>query len=239
MTNLMDHVLAAVLVIGLPLYAKLVWYPQLKRALAAGQPGARSRAYSVGIAVQWLLAGAALFGWLYAGRSLVDLGIDRPNGWGFWIGVGVGLVAVLGLSWQQRLVARSEEVQRQARDQVRALEALLPHSRSELTRFGLLSITTGICEELLFRGFLIWYLALFSGISGALLLSSVLFGLAHAYLGPRTMLGAGAAGLVLGGLYLLTGSLWVPMLLHAVVNINSGLIAYIVLRPSEPATATG
>ena len=56
----------------------------------------------------------------------------------------------------------------------------------------------------------------------AALLSAIGFGLAHAYQGfanvPRVILVGG----IFSGLYLLTGSLWLCMLLHAVVDMLQG-----------------
>ena len=56
---------------------------------------------------------------------------------------------------------------------------------NELARFYGLSITAGIVEEVLWRGFLIWYLSQFMPVWGAALISTIGFGLAHAYQGLR------------------------------------------------------
>ncbi len=238
MPNLFDHLLAAVLVVALPLYAKFVWYPKLQRALAASQPDARMKAYRETMVEQWCLAGAAVLAWYYAERPLGELGLAAPTGWRFGISLGLALVGGFLLVRQQRLVAQHKETQEQIRSQLRGVEALLPHSRREFRFFALLSVTAGICEELLFRGFLIWYLAVFSGTAVAVLLSSVLFGLGHAYLGRLHIVRAGAVGLLFAALYILTGSLWVPMLLHALVDISSGQAAVTVLRTETLAKET-
>ena len=64
----------------------------------------------------------------------------------------------------------------------------------------------------------------------ALFVAGLLFGLAHAYQGPRGVLQTGVVGLGLAVLYVFTGSLWVPMALHAFVDLNSGLLAYAFLH---------
>ena len=48
----------------------------------------------------------------------------------------------------------------------------------------------------------------------SLILVSVLFGLGHFYKGPAGIFDSTVSGLLLGGAYLATGSLWVPILAH-------------------------
>ncbi len=48
----------------------------------------------------------------------------------------------------------------------------------------------------------------------AALLSSLVFGLGHAYQGPKGVLKTGLFGLAIAGLCLLTGSIWLLIVLH-------------------------
>jgi len=78
------------------------------------------------------------------------------------------------------------------------------------------AIVPGICEELLFRGFVLRGLATRLNPLMAIAWTAVLFGAFHFdmyRLLPTTVL-----GLLLGGLVWLTGSLWPAMLLHAANN---------------------
>ena len=61
-------------------------------------------------------------------------------------------------------------------EQLRAVEPILPKGAAELRWFTALSLTAGICEEILFRGYLIWYLDSYIGLVGAVILSSIAFG---------------------------------------------------------------
>jgi membrane protease YdiL (CAAX protease family) len=56
------------------------------------------------------------------------------------------------------------------------------------------------------------------------LLAAAIFGLGHAYQGPKGILKTGLVGLVLGGLFALTGSLWAPMLVHVVMDLLAGYV---------------
>ena len=80
-----------------------------------------------------------------------------------------------------------------------------------------ISLVAGIGEEALFRGVLLDTLADPLGTAGAVLLTSVLFGLAHAISRTYAIL-AGLIGCYLGSLLLLTDNLLVPMGVHALYD---------------------
>jgi hypothetical protein len=109
-------------------------------------------------------------------------------------------------------------------------EPLLPHTPEERRLFWLVSVTAGACEELFYRGFLIWFLMAWMRPLMAVLVSSAIFGLGHIYMGwaqaPKTAL----LGLLLAFVALSSASLWPAMLLHAVIDWNSGELGYRVMR---------
>lgn len=90
------------------------------------------------------------------------------------------------------------------------------------------AILPGFMEELLFRGILFRWLEEFAGSWAALLVTSVLFGLAHINNPNATWFSsftiAVEAGVLLGGAYMLTRSLWMPIGLHAAWNFTQGFI---------------
>jgi CAAX protease family protein len=83
-----------------------------------------------------------------------------------------------------------------------------------------------VSEELLYRGIIFRWFEEFAGTWAALLISSVLFGAAHFQNPNASVLAAvGVAlegGLLLGGAYMLTRRLWLPMGIHASWNITQG-----------------
>ena len=81
---------------------------------------------------------------------------------------------------------------------------------------------------MIFRGFLIAYLmaALGTPFWVAAVLSSVVFGLAHAYQGPAGIPRVALLGGLFALLYGMTGSVLVPIVAHAVMDITSGRIAF-------------
>lgn len=86
----------------------------------------------------------------------------------------------------------------------------------------------GLGEELFFRGYLLRRLARLSGLTHAMLTSALTFGLFH--LDPVQSPAAAILGLYLGGVSVLTGSLWAPICAHAVNNAAATLFTMIELE---------
>jgi membrane protease YdiL (CAAX protease family) len=91
-----------------------------------------------------------------------------------------------------------------------------------------IAIMPAFMEELLFRGILFRWIEEFGGSWAALVVTSALFGLAHIANPNATWFSSFAiaveAGVLLGGAYMLTRSLWMPMGLHAAWNFTQGFI---------------
>jgi membrane protease YdiL (CAAX protease family) len=90
-----------------------------------------------------------------------------------------------------------------------------------------LSLAAGIGEELFFRLTLPLLVAIVtgSGLAGCAV-GLVAFGASHRHQGWAGVLATGIVGVFLAGLYLLTGQLWLAMLVHVVIDLNA-----LVLRP--------
>ena len=102
-----------------------------------------------------------------------------------------------------------------------------------------LSITAGICEEWLFRGYLVWVLQPWLGLLGAAAASMVVFGLTHGYQGGKFGTRAFAAGVVMGAFALVTRSIVPGMVLHALVDLGSGYVTHLAMQEGENVRAPG
>ena len=114
---------------------------------------------------------------------------------------------------------------------------MLPDSNPERRWFAAVSITAGVCEEILFRGFLTRYLtttAFHLPLYAAVLITAVFFGLNHIYQGNKGIIQTAVVGLALSAIYLLTGNLFLCILLHALLD----LLVVFVMRPSPPPQPT-
>jgi membrane protease YdiL (CAAX protease family) len=226
MPTLFDHALVLFIALVWPLYAGLVQFPRLKRGIAAGVSGVRARTYARAILMQWTLAAYALVVWVVARRPAADLGFGAQREW--QIGIGVVVIVVTGVLFemQRRRVTTNADLQLEFRKKIEQAIPILPTDAKELFLYHLVSVTAGVCEELLYRGFLIWYITHGFGLVAAVVLSAVLFGFAHLYQGPKGVLQTGVVGLVLALVYVVSGALWAPMLLHALVDVSSGILWY-------------
>lgn len=77
-----------------------------------------------------------------------------------------------------------------------------------------------ISQELFFRGIIQNFLSQWVGPVAALILGTIIFGLAHLnYNGPKMVLTATCAGLVYGLVYLFTGNVLCAVICHTVTNV--------------------
>ena len=104
----------------------------------------------------------------------------------------------------------------------------LGSTRSVLYALVMIGIVPGVLEEVFFRGILFRHLEDFGGSWFALALTSALFGVAHIFNPNATVFSSFAiaveAGVLLGGAYMLTRSLWAPIGLHTAWNFTQGQV---------------
>ena len=157
----------------------------------------------------------------------------------FMAGAGAALVIASVLFVQARRVSGSARSLTRVRPKLERILLVLPHTVEERRLFLWLSLTAGVCEELLYRGFLFFYLGHWMSPIAGLAVSSVIFGLGHVYQGMRGVLLTGLVGAFFGAIYMLCGSIVPAMVLHAAGDMYSGWIAHAALRreaesPSAP-----
>ncbi|RZS59598.1 CAAX prenyl protease-like protein [Microcella putealis] len=105
------------------------------------------------------------------------------------------------------------------------IAALLPRNRPELRWGAALSLNAGVSEELLFRLALPALLVIVTGEPiSAFLLAALVFGLLHAYQGPIGVIATTLVGLVFTAIYVVTGSIVVAMVLHALFDLRTLVI---------------
>ncbi len=159
-------------------------------------------------------------------RSLIDSTGDLVPG----IALGLGLVLVFGTVLAVYLAQNSDAV-----PTVGDVGPLLPRNRAELYYGAALSVNAGVVEELLFR---LALPALVFGATGsatgAVMVSVALFGALHLYQGVAGIVGATVLGAILMALYLATGNILVPIIVHALIDLRSlVLIPVLVYRVDQ------
>ncbi len=101
---------------------------------------------------------------------------------------------------------------------------LMPSDGRERVGFVVVSITAGIGEELAYRAFLLGVLSTAFGAPWtAAAVTSIAFGLLHAYQGPLGMLRTGLIGFLFAAVVVISGSVWPVVVGHIMINLTAGL----------------
>lgn len=225
----LDHLLAVALVLALPAYS--AWdVPRLARRIAADPLNARTNDYVWNMVILWGLTLALISAWWWAGRPLRDVGLRLPDTATAWASTVLITGAAIAFFVQQASsVLRSPDARAKVRKHLESqpsVRTVLPATPREARVFYAVAITAGICEEVLYRGFLLWYFQLLVPGVVAIAAAVLAFGVAHAYQGMRGILATGLAGAIAMAVYLLTGSLLAPIVLHAALDLVNGFTLY-------------
>ncbi len=181
--------------------------------------------YVLTLAMEWLLAFFIVWGIRRNGISLRQLLGDRPSGLRSWMqDFGLALVfwlfsfLVLGILGVVLQLAHAGSPQK-------AALALAPSTAVEVAVWIVLSITAGICEELVFRGYLQQqFSALSRRIGIGILASSILFGASHGYEGISGVVLITAYGAMFSILAYRQRALRTCMMAHAFHDVFAGIV---------------
>lgn len=208
------------------------------RAMKARPAAPLARRYLLMLLRGWLVAAAIGVLWYGTGRAPAALGLDLPLGPGGEIGLGIAALAIGFAIIVQSLLARLMTPERSSRlrEQMGYLK-ILPRTTLELCLFLGVSLTAGVWEELLYRGFFFWFLTPYTGLAAAVILSALVFGIGHVYQGWRGAMNAGTLGFLFALGYALTHSLWWLMAIHALVDAFGGVMTWRVSRMAPPKNA--
>ena len=157
----------------------------------------------------WALSGGRWTSW----KSVaVDLGIALPF-WLLWEGAAYGVHWLLGPS------------------SAKTVDSLLPQSLLEVLIWIATSITAGVCEEMVFRGYVQRQLNALSGsVVAAVLGQGLLFGLFHSYQGWKNVIVISVLGVLFGALAAWRGNLRANIIVHAWADVWEGWFKFVVWR---------
>ena len=118
------------------------------------------------------------------------------------------------------------------------IEPLMPRNSAETGWAALLSLNAGLSEECFFRLLLPLLLAgLLHSPLLAFVIATILFGLMHFYQGVAGVLMTTLVGVVLAGLYLWTGDLWIAMAAHGGLDLFGLVVRPTLMRLLHRPTA--
>ncbi len=208
---LVDSILIAVLLAAVPAFS-IAQLPLIRDAFVERLP-----AYWGSIATLWLLGSACwLVGTRVDGAAAIGIVMLSPGATLVW---SVGLmVAGLGIIFAFRQFAIWARVPDSP-----ILRQLLPRTRHERRVFALLSVAAGVGEEVAYRGYAITVLAPVFGVTSAVAVTSVVFGVMHGYQGALGVLRTGVMGGVLAWGFISSGSLVPVMIAHTLIDLIAGI----------------
>ncbi len=170
------------------------------------------------VVIQIILAVLVIGALIFNGDSLNEIGLSfvfEPIAI-----IGLLLACVLGmfLLWHYNFEPHKLKKEIEHNE---AIRFLLPSNENEYRWSIGASFAAGICEEIVYRGFLYWMLIHFMHFIPAIFIANLIFGLCHYGTGFKNAFLAFSLGLLLSTIFLFTESLWVLMLIHVLIDIYS------------------
>lgn len=221
LTLVLSAVLVGYLAVASPLLGKRS-YEKLARTRDR-DPTAYRRMFTLWSAELWALAAVALL--IVAVEPALDVAgiglvVKEPLDGALGMIVGFLVAGTAGVLVLRRLAAKGRSLPAQ-----QTVHHLLPRTAAERWYAAGLSVTAGITEEIVYRGLLIAVGMGALGLSkeAAAFGALAVFVAGHLYQGWRGMLVVTLLGFGLTVLYLRTGSLLLPILLHALIDLR-GLV---------------
>jgi len=203
----------------------------MRRANPDHDHGSTMRQYRNTAASLWGLCLVCVACWVLSGQPLAEMGMRSPTGWQAWLvwALAAGTIAYLLYSVIATTLDRKTRIRLRADfAQADGFDLLRPRTTAEHAGFQGLSITAGVTEEIIFRGFLISTLALAMPVWAAALIVIGTFLVAHAYQGLSGMLRILPITVLMTAVFLIGGSLWPAILIHIAVDAGAGLLVAIV-----------
>ncbi|MEM1123220.1 MAG: CPBP family intramembrane glutamic endopeptidase [Bacteroidota bacterium] len=226
-----DHLLIFLLGIVLPLFAVFQSQPEMK-AVTFNTQMKKQVYYGNGI-FQWICAFVILVVWWAYDRPLPDLGFQ----WGAWSTVSVALLGLFIFLYLMDVWSELRNAEKIAATKDKWLKEIpiLPATFEEFKHFLFVALTAGVCEEIIFRGFFVNYFLAINENNAlgnwlAVLIPAFLFAFGHMYQGSKAVVKVMLMAVLFGWIYLLTRSLLLLMLIHFLVDVLGGYLAYRILK---------
>jgi membrane protease YdiL (CAAX protease family) len=196
--------------------------------MRAAQNPHRAATYVLTILWEWSIVAYVAWGAKRHGSSLRELIGGKWNNWKAFLKD----IAIAAEFWLIALVVLGvTSFALHATKAGQNIRFLLPQNQLEILLWILTSITAGICEEIIFRGYFQRQFSAWTGnVPAGVLLSAATFGAAHIYQGWRSAIVILVYGLLFGILAEARKSLRPGMMTHAWQDGFAGLIGRLLVK---------
>lgn len=233
--NWVDHILAFLFCIGIPLQGALQRRKGFEGMVFSSEQ--KKRFYISGSFSLFVMGAVVMSVWLIFKRPLPDIGLTQPGNFRLWWWMVI--VFVLLYLGDTVITLSSKKGIDESIENWKKRTPFLPTKRIELPEYFLMCFSAGVFEEIVYRGYLInycWYL--FEGYNYQQLLSVFLpafvFSIAHFYQGGKAVIKIFVLAVVFGYLFIFSGSLLIVMILHFLMNVIGGLLTMKYVKEEEP-----
>lgn len=182
--------------------------------------------------MMWIGALLVVTNWNLSDRSWELLGIQMPV-------ISSTVLILCGLLFLIYSVDSIYNILRQDKeesdDPKAVLEQILPENWKEYSQFVFLAISAGVCEEFIYRGFLVNYFLEYTKVYTygpylAILIPAVIFAISHIYQGWFSVVKIFSLALLFCGIFLFSKSLLLVILIHVFVDMMSGALVVIMTK---------
>lgn len=142
--------------------------------------------------------------------------------------INVGLtILILGFAYFQYTSSKiSINEADMVKEKINDIYHYLPKTDKELKWFVFLSISAGICEEIIFRLFVFEFLNENTNLITTFIVTNLLFAVTHIGSGKSNLISSFILGLLFSAIYFFADNIWLAILLHISIDINAGLLGY-------------
>ncbi|MEO9801960.1 MAG: CPBP family intramembrane glutamic endopeptidase [Reichenbachiella sp.] len=215
---------AAAIVVGILFPGYALIYGGKTHQLLSMHPDKKAHVMQVTAIQLIVLAVIALSPIFFGQDTLNSVGLDfitKP----FWM-LGLFIISFFGL-WLFHQIKVTPESARKFKSENEPISFLFPDTHREYQYTILVSFVAGVCEEIIYRGFLLSFMLSYISLIPAILLANLPFALAHlSSTGLKNSMQAFILAMIFTAAFLLTESLWLSILLHILVDLYATILSY-------------
>jgi membrane protease YdiL (CAAX protease family) len=219
-----DHILVLVFGLVLPFFSGIRGSEQLGNIYFDERT--RRKFFISNSLLLWFMTAIVMLIWYLYDRPFSLMGFRKvEHGWIPWV---LTLVMLAAYAADILYSLFSPEEFKKTQEQWENSVPFLPEEYRELRAYTFMCITAGVCEEILFRGFMVTYFIdpLQTGFHWmAAIFPAILFSLAHYYQGYKAMLKIFLLSLLFALIFIYSKSLLIIIVIHFLIDFIGGIAA--------------